>query len=374
MMAKIRNRILIGTAAVVAAVAIYASFFIGRQSAQKQFAAQRDYNVQLNKSDLNVFDKAQGKIYVTGHKSPDSDTVGCAFGYASLLRRLGYDAEPVLLEPINNESKFILEQAKLEVPPILENAAGLNLVLVDHSEWSQSAHGLKKANILAVIDHHAIGSISTGELAVYDGRPLGSAATIVWIRHRNYGLVPEKQVAVAMLGSVLSDTRKLTAVNTTFADREAAKNLARIGGVTDIDAFYKGMFQASLSYDDLSDEQVWRRDYKEFERGGKKFAIGCLNAYDREAAKQLAARVQNVFPAALDERGMELGFLQIDVVHDDVSCSYYMGANEESDKILKQIFKDEPNAFDGLFYKHEPFASRKFFAVPQVTKILEEKE
>lgn len=74
---------------------------------------------------------------MTGHKSPDSDTVGCAIGYAVLLRRLGYDAEPVLLGELNNESRYILEHAKLECPPILENAAGKNMVLVDHSEFSQ---------------------------------------------------------------------------------------------------------------------------------------------------------------------------------------------------------------------------------------------
>ncbi len=371
-MSKAKDKILAGAAAVLVACAAY---FIGwngaKKQAQEKYKAERDYNVQLNKADLNVFDNAQGKIYVTGHKSPDSDTVGCSIGYASLLKRLGYDAEPVLLEKINNESKYILEQAGLDVPPILESAEGRNMVLVDHSEYSQSAHGLKKAKVLAVIDHHAIGSVSTSELAVYDGRPLGSAASIVWIRYRNYGLVPEKKVAVAMLGSILSDTRKLTAVNTTYADREAAKTLARIGGVTDIDEFYRGMFMASLSYDDLTDMEVWRRDYKEFERAGRKFAINCLNAYDYEAAKKLVARVQNVLPAALEERKMELGFLQIDIVHDDVSCSYYMGANPASDDVLKEIFKDEPNAYDGLLYKHEPFASRKFFAVPQVTRVLE---
>ena len=89
-----------------------------QKQAQEKYKAERDYNVQLNKADLNVFDNAQGKIYVTSHKSPDSDTVGCSIGYSSLLKRLGYDAEPVLLEKINNESKYILEQTDLAVPQV----------------------------------------------------------------------------------------------------------------------------------------------------------------------------------------------------------------------------------------------------------------
>ena len=37
---------------------------------------------------------------------------------------------------------------------------------------------------------------------------------------------------------ILSDTIGLKADTTTFADKEAAKNLAEIGGIEDIDGFY----------------------------------------------------------------------------------------------------------------------------------------
>ncbi len=118
-MSKAKDKILAGAAAVLVACA---AFFIGwngaKKQAQEKYKEERDYNVQLNKADLNVFDNAQGKIYVTGHKSPDSDTVGCSIGYSSLLKRLDYDAEPVLLEKINNESKYILEQMGLTVPQV----------------------------------------------------------------------------------------------------------------------------------------------------------------------------------------------------------------------------------------------------------------
>lgn len=354
-----------------AALIAYAGFFAGTQTSKEHNTDEIELMTLINKSELSVFDKAEGKIYVTGHKSPDSDTVGCAVSYARLLCRLGYDAQPVLLGPINHESKYILDRAKLEVPPLLENAAGKNMVLVDHSEYSQSADGLHEANVLAIIDHHAVGSVMSAAPAIDDTRPLGSAATIVWIHHRNFGMQPEKEYATAMLGSILSATRNLQAVNTTFADRQAAKALAKIAGINDVNGFYKGMYTAAISYEGMSDERILHNDYKEYERGGKKFCIGCVTAYDYDSAKELANRIKKIYPAALVEKKLDYGFLQIDILHDDISCTYLMGADENSDKILKEVFKEAPSAYDGLLYKHEPFASRKFFAVPEITKVLE---
>ncbi len=39
----------------------------------------------------------------------------------------------------------------------MEDASGLNMILVDHSEYTQSADGLKDAHIISIIDHHAMG-------------------------------------------------------------------------------------------------------------------------------------------------------------------------------------------------------------------------
>ena len=53
------------------------------------------------------------------------------------------------------------------------------MILVDHSEYVQSAEGLKDANIISIIDHHGDGSVTTGNPIIYDARPIGATATIV---------------------------------------------------------------------------------------------------------------------------------------------------------------------------------------------------
>ena len=49
------------------------------------------------------------KVYVFGHRSPDTDSVGAAISLAYLKRKLGVDAVPVVLSSVNKESKYALE-------------------------------------------------------------------------------------------------------------------------------------------------------------------------------------------------------------------------------------------------------------------------
>ena len=73
---------------VVAAVGA-AGFWLGRNLAASNEQAQRELNYKLNRSDLDGLGTVDGTIYVTGHKSPDADTVGSSIAYAALLRKLG---------------------------------------------------------------------------------------------------------------------------------------------------------------------------------------------------------------------------------------------------------------------------------------------
>ena len=124
----------------------------GRKEADAEYKKERDLNILLHRSDLEGLKNVEGPIYVTGHKSPDTDTVGSSIGFAELLRQLGYDAHPVVLGKINPETQYVLEAADLEAPELLKDASGRNMVLVDHSEVMQSADGLSGANIVAIIE------------------------------------------------------------------------------------------------------------------------------------------------------------------------------------------------------------------------------
>ena len=200
-------KIAVAVLAVIAAA--FTAYNVGWSNAQAEYEAMADLNVLLNRSDMETIELIDGPVYVFGHQSPDADTVCSAIAYAELLRDLGYDAQPAVLGPVKNETKYILEKAEVEEPQVLEDASGLNVVLVDHDEYAQSAEGLKDAHIVSIIDHHGEGNIATSNQLVYDARPLGSTATIILIRYYNYGFEPTPQTAKLMLGALLSDTSNL---------------------------------------------------------------------------------------------------------------------------------------------------------------------
>ncbi len=347
-----------------------AGFLTGRYISDAKYRAEKELDQRLSLSELDGLGEIDGTIYVTGHKSPDADTVCSSIAYAALLRQLGYDAVPVVLGEINKETGFILEYAGLDVPILLDDASACNMILVDHSEYIQSAEGLPDAHVIAIIDHHGDGSVTTGNQLIYDARPLGSTATIIWLRYRNYGVETDPQIACAMAGAVLSDTMNLHTATTTFADREALKELAKSAGIRDTDAFYLEMFKASIAYDGMTDEEIFFSDYKEYESGGTAFAIGCINAYDEDGARDLAERMTRVFSAAKLAAGMDMLFAQISILHDDLDITYLVASDEAAREVLETAF-GEKAAYDGTSYRLEPGISRKQVLVPAIADILE---
>ena len=109
---------------VAAGAAGTGGFLIGRNSAEAAYRSEHELNIRLNRSDLDGLGEIKGTIYITGHKSPDSDTVGSPIAYADLLRQLGYDAKAVVLDNINKETEYILNKAGMDVPEILDDASG----------------------------------------------------------------------------------------------------------------------------------------------------------------------------------------------------------------------------------------------------------
>ena len=323
----------------------------------------------LNRSELEGLGEIDGPIYVFGHLSPDADTVCSAIGYAYILQKLGYDARPVTLGKINNETVYILNAAGIDQPPVLEDASGENVVLIDHSEYSQSAEGLSDANIIMIIDHHGDGSVTTGNQLIYDNRPLGATATIAWIRSLNYGVELDQQTSTVLLGAVLSDTRNLSSSTTTTADREAVRILADKAGLKDVDAFYSEMYKISISHEGMTNEEIFLSDMKLYETDGTTFAISVVNCYDQEEAAVIAEKMKAVMPDILSSEGADFGFVQISILHDDINMNYIVPSDEIAAELLNEAFGDE-GTWDDISYIVDPGFSRKKVLVPRLTDVL----
>ena len=231
-------------------------FMAGRSVGRDQVIKENDALHAANRSSVEKMIVENGPVYVIGHKSPDSDTVCSAIAYARLLNLLGIEAEARITEAVSNETEFILSEAGVEIPPVLEDASGEDIFLVDHSEYAQAAEGMKDAHIVGVLDHHGVGSVNTGHQLVYEAKPIGATATIVWLDYQNYGFEIDKSTAYVLLGAILSDTNGFTGSTTTEADKQAAADLAKIAGVTDVDGLAKKIHLEALSYEGFSDEEM----------------------------------------------------------------------------------------------------------------------
>ncbi len=61
------------------------------------------------------------KVFVSGHKNPDTDSICSAIAYAYLVNKKGeYDAVPVRLGPINQETEYALKTFGVESPMLLK--------------------------------------------------------------------------------------------------------------------------------------------------------------------------------------------------------------------------------------------------------------
>jgi len=346
------------------------AFYCGKQGEKAKSEKAQEMNIKLHRSDMLALGKIEEPIYVTGHKSPDTDTVTSAILYANFLKELGYDARAVVLGEVNTEPAYVLKAAGVEAPPLLKDATGKTMVLVDHSEYAQSADGLKDAKVISIIDHHNDGSVATSGQLVYDARPLGSTATIIWIRYRDCGIKYDKQMAKLFVGGILSDTKNFQSSGTTEADRIVFSIVSKEAGITDVDAFYNEMYKAKLSYDGMTDEQIFYSDYKEYEVNNTKYSVGVVNAYDEEGAKDLVKRMKAVMPKAAKDKGMAMAFSIVQIYHDDVSKTFLIGTDDKAEDILKIIFADKVTYSDGA-YVMDDHISRKRKFIPLVNEQLQ---
>lgn len=138
-------------------------------------------------------EKTEKKIYVVGHKNPDTDSICSAIAYANLKQKISKGEKYVAkrLGLLNPETEYVLEKFSVEAPSLLSNV-NLQIRDVDVNQikgiradtsikdaWSI----MKEKNVftLAITEQEFLaGVISIGDIAmsymdVYDNRILATA-------------------------------------------------------------------------------------------------------------------------------------------------------------------------------------------------------
>ena len=236
-------------------------------------------------------------VLVVGHKSPDCDAVLSAMTYASLLQRMGINAEARVAGKVICEPRYVLQEAGIEAPA--------------NSEFAQAANGMSSARILHIIDHHGTGSVTTAQPLFYYALPVGSTCTIIASMYEELGEKPTATEARLMLSGILSDTDNLTTTTTTATDRRLYEWLLQQSDLSDVETYYAAMRKARTSFDGMTDEDILFSDYKEYEIEGYKVGIGNVFASDELGVEELCQRMRQIMPAVRTQQDLDMLFMML---------------------------------------------------------------
>ncbi len=218
-------------------------------------------------------------IQVCGHSNPDTDSVAAALSYAALSTALGDDAVAVMqiaADKLNPESKVVLEKFGLTAPAEVTDVAGKKVALVDHSDLAQAPAGLADADLVAIVDHHKLGDITTNTPILINCQPVGCTCTVLNEMYKLNNVAIPKDIAGVMLSAILSDTVNFKSPTCTDKDKAAVADLKVVAGVTDTDGLFMDMLKAKSAVAGVSAQDLLFRDYKDFDMNGKKIGVGQL--------------------------------------------------------------------------------------------------
>lgn len=240
------------------------------------------------------------------------------------------------------------------------------VILVDHNDPGQSVEGLDEAEILEIVDHHNIGSISTHNPINFRNMSVGSVNTIIYTLYMEYGVKIPKDIAGIMLSGIISDTLLFASPTTTDLDKKAAAVLAKIAGVN-MDEYGMELLASGVSIKGLTIDEVIYKDFKNYTAGEYKAGIGqvfttTFNDYVNDIDKYVK-RLNEI----ADNNNYKVVCL---FVTDFINNNSYALFNSEAASILSEAYNID-NIKEGELLKG--FVSRKKQIVPNVLDILEKK-
>ncbi len=303
-------------------------------------------------------------VCVVGHSNPDTDSVAAAISYANYLKATGTDAVAcmqIAAANLNPESTLVLKKFGLAAPQEITDAEGKDVALVDFSDIGQAPANITKANVVAVVDHHKIGDITTNSPIFFYAQPVGCTCTVLYEMYKNNKVELPKNIAGAMVCAILSDTVNFKSPTCTPADKAAVAALLPIAGITDQDGLFMEMLKAKSSIEGVAIKDLLFRDYKDFDMNGKKVGIGQI---ELATLDQVAGIREDLFKAVQEvkaEGRHSVLFMLTDVVKEGTELLVVSDEPATIEKAFGAKVQGQSMWVDGMM-------SRKKQTVPPLQK------
>lgn len=305
------------------------------------------------------------KVFVLGHKNPDTDSICSALSYAYLKNETGMEAEAIRLGEMNNETIFALKEFGFDAPRLVTRVSEevSQVILVDHNERQQSAEDIEDVQVIEVIDHHRIANFETTDPLFFRAEPVGCTTTILLKLFKENGVEIPANIAGLMLSAIISDSLLFKSPTCTEQDIRAARELAEIAGV-DIDVYGLSLLKAGADLSNKTLEDLISLDSKEFEAGDHRFEVAQVNAIDVSEVLDRQQELEVLMNQLVTDKGLDLFVFVVTDILNNNSEAIVLGRRSG---IIEGAFKssvvDNRVLLPGI-------VSRKKQIVPVITEAL----
>lgn len=303
------------------------------------------------------------KIYIFGHRSPDTDSATAAVIAKDLMESLTENEyEAVVLGDINKETEFAFNSAGMEMPKCVKNIEPASeVILVDHNEFSQSIENITELEIIQVIDHHRIKDFETASPLYYRAEPVGCTSTILYSMYIENKIEIKKNIAKLMLSAIISDTLLLKSPTCTKRDVEAAKALSEYTN-TNLEEYGISLLKAGTDLSGYTDLQLLELDAKETMLKDIKAIVAQVNTADISEVMCRKSGIIEAMKQKIEENNLGIIFLAItDVINNN---SQVIAIGEKASIVEKAYNKSLED--DTMFL--EGVVSRKKQMIPVLTE------
>lgn len=302
------------------------------------------------------------KTIIYGHKNPDTDTICSAIAYSELKNLLNDNTEPRRLGELNEETKFVLEYFDVKKPELIDNISGLNVILVDHNERSQSADGFEQAKVLEVIDHHRVANFNVSDPLKMRLEPYGCTATIIFDMYKENNLLPSKKIAGLMLSAIISDTLLLKSPTCTEKDIIAAKELSNLAEV-ELENYGLKMLKAGTNLSTKTETELLNMDMKVFVENNVRFAVAQVNTVSEDEVLSRKEKLYNEIKSIIEKENLETFIFVITNILTNDSLALVYGRVDFIEEAFNQKVSEDKIILKGV-------VSRKKQIIPPISNIL----
>ena len=226
-----------------------------------------------------------------------------------------------------------------------------SVILLDHNEFGQAVEGIENAEILEIIDHHRIGTISTLKPICFINEPVGSTCTIIASRYLRSGKEIGRGIAGILLSGILSDTMVLRLSTTTDMDREIVEKLSEIAGVDPIE-YGTELIKRGMDLDNEDLESLLMRDTKKYELYGKKIIISQIMVPTFEFSHENSQEIINTAKKIKQSSGIDIFAVLLTSVFED-SSELYLVADEIV--VSNTGAEEQPLLLEGMMSRKNDF-------------------